>query len=247
MGPPPFGDGNYVQHDKPGHPGWPSMGPPPFGDGNEGVGRVRNSIAGNGVLQWGHRLSAMETSLEVGEGQYAALQDRPSMGPPPFGDGNFTFTCIPTRPNPDLQWGHRLSAMETSASLKASAESPSLQWGHRLSAMETGGHGMTTRTEALVPSMGPPPFGDGNRQRPPWRWRATLPSMPPPFGDGNRSAPPVGRFRNLQWATAFRPSRCLCLQWGHRLSAMETRPRSVASPMGPPPFGDGNAGELRSS
>ena len=37
------------------------------------------------LLQWGHRLSAMETadSLAAVEGEGEA-----SMGPPPFGDGN---------------------------------------------------------------------------------------------------------------------------------------------------------------
>ena len=114
-----------------------------------------------------------------------------------------------------------------------------LQWGHRLSAMETRVPKVPiTSPSGVHPSMGPPPFGDGNGHhrldtrltkdfngatafR---RWKqgelpvtpavvpACQPSMgPPPFGDGNCS-------------------RCACqytrggsaLQWGHRLSAMET-------------------------
>ena len=129
-----------------------------------------------------------------------------------------------------LQWGHRLSAMETLGKGDiASLSERHLQWGHRLSAMETG------RPEEAHhlpgdPSMGPPPFGDGN---PAAGYRARgvgVPSMgPPPFGDGN----PVAN-----GATAFRrrmgpPSDTLThtLQWGHRLSAMETRhnPANTAS------------------
>ena len=57
----------------------------------------------------GHRLSAMETSPDItlSDGTIFA-----SMGPPPFGDGNrsgiLTIWC-----GTKLQWGHRLSAMET--------------------------------------------------------------------------------------------------------------------------------------
>ena len=36
-----------------------------------------------------------------------------------------------------LQWGHRLSAMETPQSKTGSYAGAWLQWGHRLSAMET--------------------------------------------------------------------------------------------------------------
>ena len=61
-----------------------------------------------------------------------------------------------------LQWGHRLSAMETGATGSGKTASVWLQWGHRLSAMET-----VHRLDDLVllddASMGPPPFGDGNK------------------------------------------------------------------------------------
>ena len=61
-------------------------------------------------LQWGHRLSAMETGLPAAP---AAIRDLPSMGPPPFGDGNETAISPAASMNASLQWGHRLSAMET--------------------------------------------------------------------------------------------------------------------------------------
>ena len=109
MGPPPFGDGNIA--DLPGLPfpeTDPSMGPPPFGDGNEAYRyHLRSNIPG---LQWGHRLSAMETHMAD-----------PAVGA-------LTFL---------LQWGHRLSAMETSDPVCTTLPVTILQWGHRLSAMET--------------------------------------------------------------------------------------------------------------
>ena len=132
-----------------------------------------------------------------------------------------------------------------------------LQWGHRLSAMET-------RTERFsivsskVPSMGPPPFGDGNSSGGGRRRRWPCPSMgPPPFGDGNdellelitalsnpsMGPPPFGD-GNLPWTVDV--EFVDALQWGHRLSAMETvvnrrvHFQCHVPSMGPPPFGDGN-------
>ena len=158
------------------------------------------------------------------------------MGPPPFGDGNQTggvgrtvWYCI-------LQWGHRLSAMETSPS-PCPGYSPSwdLQWGHRLSAMETRADGVL-RCQICGPSMGPPPFGDGN-------WAANGGVIYPidPFNGatafrrwklGRVGIAPYPRLHSFNGATAFRrwklglavneTSRRYVLQWGHRLSAMET-------------------------
>ena len=59
MGPPPFGDGKlwaYLQALEGKSPA--SMGPPPFGDGKiaKALGKGKDT-----VLQWGHRLSAMES------------------------------------------------------------------------------------------------------------------------------------------------------------------------------------------
>ena len=64
-------------------------------------------------LQWGHRLSAMETYQFAG---FFSVHIYPSMGPPPFGDGNVGFSLWPVLNGASLQWGHRLSAMETSGS-----------------------------------------------------------------------------------------------------------------------------------
>ena len=229
MGPPPFSDGN------PGRPRVlvdmesPSMGPPPFSDGNAPSGsitrasfatfngatafqrwklaccwptlpagrcsfngatafqrwkpeRCRYRVAVLADLQWGHRLSAMETA--------AVAFDR-----------NVQW-C--------LQWGHRLSAMETSHSNCAMWCLLSLQWGHRLSAMETL-RGQLNGVDEFVPSMGPPPFSDGNL---------------------GAALAAVYNLENLQWGhrlsameTVVHRGKLLSLnvlQWGHRLSAMET-------------------------
>ena len=181
MGPPPFGDGNVVDQVDMLLRAGASMGPPPFGDGNkvwtkhEGYPSVCFNGAtafrrwkrliglalssGSARLQWGHRLSAMET---VSVASLAKRAGGASMGPPPFGDGNLKVVRVgiymrrcfngatafrrwkrPERRDKHmggyvLQWGHRLSAMETSLPrpMKTCASSM-LQWGHRLSAMET--------------------------------------------------------------------------------------------------------------
>ena len=167
------------------------------------------------MLQWGHRLSAVETSRYT-----------------PIALSMFW-----------LQWGHRLSAVETCpqapgddhAGLGIALSMFWLQWGHRLSAVETrerrrpGGYcewrfngatafrqwkrfrGYQTSTESPSASMGPPPFGSGN---------ASL-----------LARPHVPR-SSFNGATAFRQWRHpafglglvhgLGLQWGHRLSAVET-------------------------
>ena len=210
----------------------PSMGPPPFGDGNAGsVCRVlpaRHTFNGaTAFRRWKlegpgetdpSRLRPSMGPPPFGDGNcpgqhYPQPGLRPSMGPPPFGDGNVTISCARFSRETTLQWGHRLSAMETSAPSFDLTGLTALQWGHRLSAMETGtsftcqGWGMGRAFNGATafrrwkrdkrhhqhhqrgrPSMGPPPFGDGNSLN-----RANLnavrtPSMgPPPFGDGNRS------------------------------------------------------------
>ena len=83
------------------------------------------------------------------------------MRSPPFGDGNASFESSGTAPVGKLQWGHRLSAMETGVGRKAHVFPHSA-------------------------SMGPPPFGDGNEvvavEQVVW---VTASMEPPPFGDGN--------------------------------------------------------------
>ena len=133
------------------------------------------------------------------------------MGPPPFGDGNSSSADAASVSLLVLQWGHRLSAMETRLRRTGTCVTASpfngatafrrwklgpgepplpfaerrLQWGHRLSAMETDGRSWPSQY-TLAPSMGPPPFGDGNMAMDEDMESEAIPSMgPPPFGDGN--------------------------------------------------------------
>ena len=181
------------------------MGPPPFGDGKvtNGVG-----IYTLPALQWGHRLSAMERPAGARQQQNPAV----------------------------LQWGHRLSAMERVAgTVYVCPKDATLQWGHRLSAMERQSRWLNGRpqwacfngatafrrwkAEPNSPGAAPAPCFNGATAFRRWKvgWhmtaliRASEASMgPPPFGDGK---------------LALHHSVCECgkaLQWGHRLSAMES-------------------------
>ena len=205
-----------------------SMGPPPFGDGN--VEGSRRSVGAVMPLQWGHRLSAMETSRWL--------------------------TDITISVAGSLQWGHRLSAMETASRYLRSPYYSTLQWGHRLSAMET-------RTEdnpisACRCSSG---FNGATAFR---RWKPRRAAVPGAVRRGFNGATAFRRWKRscltrksgLQWGhrlsametelVIVEGSTIFALQWGHRLSAMETsgarrnRGRLVVASMGPPPFGDGN-------
>ena len=247
----------------------------------------------------------METLSPAFDSQHRRLA---SMGPPPFGDGN-RVARPGTRPRTPrfngatafqrwkhgnvirdylatihtLQWGHRLSAMETTMLTVMNGSVRTLQWGHRLSAMETRLHPLVRRIVIVAASMGPPPFGDGNvRLVAGKRLRIHASMGPPPFGDGNdgpqnrrnsdRQAsmgpPPFGDGNVWPVADALRRNGAsmgpppfgdgnflrflevssidASLQWGHRLSAMETgrkgedAGRRTTASMGPPPFGDGN-------
>ncbi len=166
-------------------------------------------------LQWGHRLSAMESSvspevpMDSGPGfngatafrrwkvryprRYQWTAAQASMGPPPFGDGKFGIPGGTNGQRPRLQWGHRLSAMERGSTLAG--------W-HRL----------------FLASMGPPPFGDGKLE-----------------GHAVHQVHQLG----FNGATAFRRWKVpdvfvrshhqSPLQWGHRLSAMERGSARTAS------------------
>ena len=136
MGPPPFGDGNrrrLLRRD--GHRD-ASMGPPPFGDGNSAHPNRRwpESTRFNGATAF--RRWKLGGLLLVDAVQLA------SMGPPPFGDGNMCGVPCLVSCQAALQWGHRLSAMET----------------HESGDVDDGNH---------AASMEPPPFGDGNSVWPP--------------------------------------------------------------------------------
>ena len=157
MGPPPFSDGNRrAKGRRLGH-GDPSMGPPPFSDGNsaESPGPPQPPPPFNGATAfqrwkrgaWCSPSSPARTFNGATAFQRWKLalwslwrQGRlgPSMGPPPFSDGNLPDHGTFDRNNADLQWGHRLSAMETGLTYaRVLLARYSLQWGHRLSAMET--------------------------------------------------------------------------------------------------------------
>ena len=108
MGPPPFGGGN-ARRPYQGQAREPraSMGPPPFGGGNSPPFSPMRTPSS--PLQWGHRLSAVETWDDALE---KATDKLASMGPPPFGGGNFGYSSS-AEVWYMLQWGHRLSAVET--------------------------------------------------------------------------------------------------------------------------------------
>ena len=209
MGPPPFGDGNSPESTRTRtaiprfngatafrrwkhhgiHAGQPagrlaSMGPPPFGDGNmTATGQSASSPSGfNGATAFRRWKLAL---WSVRPRTWLALQWGGGH-PPPFGDGNLS-NALSERFQPiRLQWGHRLSAMETPPACgflqhpyqcfngatafqrwkpthqaQSLARRLSLQWGHRLSAMETRQPWPPLPAHHTA-SMGPPPFGDGN-------------------------------------------------------------------------------------
>ena len=157
MGPPPFSDGNLTsQVHVRDSSNVPSMRPPPFSDGN---GRVLAERRNGGDPSMG------PPPFSDGNAFFMLLTISglvPSMGPPPFSDGNQTLFKPGQTCRCSLQWGHRLSAMETSDAdgyhrprfhpfngatafqrwklFPAAASGGALvalQWGHRLSAMET--------------------------------------------------------------------------------------------------------------
>ena len=146
--------------------------------------KANSGIGGEFVLQWGHRLSAMETA-RVQDGP--AVLVVPSMGPPPFGDGNTTRQSPTTNTHPTFNGATAFRRWKPGPDYEAAGK-------------------------GLIPSMGPPPFGDGNLLPPGHPGAADLrPSMgPPPFGDGNL-------LKSSRASITF-----VFLQWGHRLSAMET-------------------------
>ena len=265
MGPPPFSDGNTFREYLEATRILPSMGPPPFSDGNPQSRRMgRPSIS----LQWGHRLSAMETRSRLGRPPVfltfngaTAFQRWKLSGSIPAVmmlvslQWGHRLSAMETPVTPQgqvepvdlLQWGHRLSAMETITTPTSWNGTTTLQWGHRLSAMETAEHGQFPKL------ADPQAFATFNGATAFQRWKPgrlmqqtdgrapSLPSMgPPPFSDGN--------VVETRWSLAgFSETPCQALQWGHRLSAMETRiadarPFAEMVPsMGPPPFSDGNS------
>ena len=83
------------------------------------------------------------------------------MGPPAFAGGNAKFSKRSTANAAALQWGHRLSPVETFRAGATEAAVRLLQWGHRLSPVET----VLVRgfsAPIVAASMGPPAFAGGN-------------------------------------------------------------------------------------
>ena len=113
------------------------------------------------VLQWGHRLSAMETSMPDPQ---PVSPRRPSMGPPPFGDGNAVLAGPPPLRRPAFNGATAFRRWKRNHQELSARDRLYLQWGHHLSAMETYDSDWWT-PEGEAPSMGPPPFGDGNEIR----------------------------------------------------------------------------------
>ena len=157
MGPPPFGSGNRGVRRHVAPLRRASMGPPPFGSGNRGVRR------------------------------HVAPLRRASMGPPPFGSGNNDDIPGESRSGWELQWGHRLSAVETVAPF----------------------YNLFPR---MFASMGPPPFGSGNQG-----WLRNTHFHLSRFN----GATAFRQWKPGLWRIISRV-RWTLLQWGHRLSAVET-------------------------
>ncbi len=205
-----------------------SMGPPAFAGGNSPTAGVRRS---NSKLQWGHRLSPVETvPLRASAAPTASFNGATGFRRWKLRKGWTGKTWIDR-----LQWGHRLSPVETRKCSGKSTFTLRLQWGHRLSPVETTSHVTDCR---IIPSC----FNGATGFR---RWKradhigANPPlgaSMgPPAFAGGNTNAQfvahcPDSRFNGAtgfrRWKPplpALRHSPDVRLQWGHRLSPVETR------------------------
>ena len=181
------------------------MGPPPFGGGNLG----ERCLGWHGdLLQWGHRLSAVET-VRYGAGFVCCYGA--SMGPPPFGGGNLVTAMVLVQ-SVSLQWGHRLSAVETVRLKSRRCVIDQLQWGHRLSAVETICWGQSLRRNCRC-FNGATAF---RRWKPPW----TPPACSIPAGSFNGATAFRRWKQHLEELGAVEVAE---LQWGHRLSAVETR------------------------
>ena len=233
-----------------------------------------------GWLQWGHDLSAVETrptgSFRPTASRFNGAttfqpwkQERRSTGRsfPLVLQWGHDLSAVETRCDRDtpldeiiqLQWGHDLSAVETSStSVPHAWHSSRLQWGHDLSAVETVLQG-DEQPVVIGASMGPRPFSRGTShlsgasalEIPRFNGATTFqPWKPPEITERCRY------WYTLQWGhdlSAVETRRVLAdcilldqLQWGHDLSAVETPPvvngdNQIGASMGPRPFSRGNA------
>ena len=182
------------------------MGPPPFGGGNtrSTPSTSRGCCSFNGATSFRRWKQAKRRDSPI---QRASFNGATSFRRWKRGSRGMRRELLIT-----LQWGHLLSAVETATTVPWLAKVPSLQWGHLLSAVETH-QGQRQRETLRVASMGPPPFGGGNRLR---------------SCIGIRGRP------SFNGATSFR-------RWKPGPHMLQTGPYEGAS-MGPPPFGGGNLG-----
>ena len=156
------------------------------------------------------------------------------MGPPAFAGGNLHgCPVLPARPT-TLQWGHRLSPVETrilqytpGPAPQASMGPPAFAGGNR--------QPLGVPNLAVLASMGPPAFAGGNSQTPRIPVDTEGASMgPPAFAGGNippRSVPPTQSER-FNGATGFR-------RW-KPVPAPDAGGLAERASMGPPAFAGGN-------
>ncbi len=186
------------------------MGPPSFGGGNSNRrGRITSSA--RRLLQWGHRLSAVETWMS--EQRASRTVASASMGPPSFGGGNL-------------------------------------------------GDDRAARAGGRA-SMGPPSFGGGNCSTPSStlavscfngatvfrRWKLCRPPLCDPFPSGFNGATVFRRWKPDQYqyqsgdvvASMGPPS----FGGGNTMVGQLPNGKIYAS-MGPPSFGGGNSGRAKS-
>ena len=84
-------------------------------------------------LQWGHGISAVDTTWE----KLNTVEDMlASMGPRHFSRGYHSFPVMSQSPS-RLQWGHGISAVDTIEQSFLYKYDGTLQWGHGISAVDT--------------------------------------------------------------------------------------------------------------
>ena len=110
-------------------------------------------------LQWGHRLSAMETSPQVSRTWRPLATFN---GATAFRRWKLAAIAALALVFVLLQWGHRLSAMETMKTLWRAAKCRCSFNGATAFRRWKLEYRPPLRVPDAEPSMGPPPFGDGN-------------------------------------------------------------------------------------
>ncbi len=202
------------------------MGPPAFAGGNSGPVATL-------VIFW---IASMGPPAFAGGNDLTGTDLRganlASMGPPAFAGGNKAIRLF-TPPSNPLQWGHRLSPVETRTEFDASLSAYALQWGHRLSPVETGYGGEWSHLGWRA-SMGPPAFAGGNHITYLAHAAIAVASMgPPAFAGGNSASgmpypTPASSFNGATGFRRWKPRSNRVIAWVTRAS------------MGPPAFAGGN-------